>query len=150
MSMLMCYKGMYRWNAYICIYFSLSWLLLMQYFDSGSYKLSPTSEPVNTAYVSFCPRAFSLRGLSSCKFLLVTTIFPKSFIKSIIHIFLCFVLCSFIFQAPISIDLCNCHFELYIRLWHWRSWANSSFSWSSLCSHHRHCMVCFIHVFHRL
>ncbi|KAM0071566.1 hypothetical protein Hdeb2414_s0001g00026691 [Helianthus debilis subsp. tardiflorus] len=57
---------------------------------AGSYKLSPTSEPVNTAYVlprkdlsrpvlilpgaskavvavRFCPKAFSLRGLGTCK-----------------------------------------------------------------------------------
>ncbi|KAJ0796867.1 hypothetical protein HanPI659440_Chr04g0167371 [Helianthus annuus] len=61
---------------------------------TGSHKLSPTSEPVNTAYVlsrkdlsrpvlmfpgaskavvavCFCPKAFSLRGLGTDKFRLM-------------------------------------------------------------------------------
>lgn len=65
--------------------------------------------------VRFCPLAFSLRGLTSCEFLMGVSKrrkCPRMNINNSSG-----VCCRlFIFQAPISPDICSCHIKLIICL----------------------------------
>ena len=112
-----CPKFQFRSMSILSI-FSFNYL---GYADAGSYKLPPTSEPVNTTYhtyhivaVCFCREAFGLRGLSTCRFFKVRAIFSTCQTKNVTHLIKLFVLCSFILKASISLDLCSCHIKCII------------------------------------
>ena len=76
--------------------------------DAGSYKLPPTSEPINTAYTILWQCASVVRPLLfvgwahvSFFFFYVKAIFSMYQTNNVTHLIKLFVLCSFILKASI-------------------------------------------------